>query len=77
MAGQWIPSPSPSNFHLFLCACVACSSLGNHTNGAEIVLPSVRSTISSWAVTRTSFALPTAATIEVLIMSKNTRTLAS
>ncbi len=50
-----MPNPPPVFRQLSLCADVALSSLGNHASGAEIVLPSARSTIKLSSEKRTAF----------------------
>jgi hypothetical protein len=70
MLSQWMPCPFPINFQFSFSACVACKSLGNHAKGAEIVLPSLKSTLSVSSVIITRSAFGTAiSTAEIVIPS--------
>ena len=55
-AGQWIPSPSPSNSNFASCSGEALASRGNHASGTERTRPSLSDTTSSSLVQRTPTA---------------------
>lgn len=68
MPFQWIPWPRPINLQLFRSSLVACKSLGNQASGAEIVRPSLNSTLNTSSVIVTFSAAGTTISFpEILI----------